>query len=69
MVREGLLETGEADEGRIGFSRLAALLRSIPIGQERERYLPRIDERIAAARARLERRGRRRRGRGRQARR
>ena len=70
MVREGLLETGEADDGRIGFSRLAALLRSIPIGQERERYLPRIDERIAAARARLAsvaHRGRR--GRGRHARR
>ena len=53
MLREGLLETGETDDGRIGFSRLAALLRSIPIGQERERYLPRIDERIAAVRARL----------------
>jgi ATP-dependent helicase/nuclease subunit B len=54
MVREGLLETGETDEGRIGFSRLAALLRTIPIGQERERYLPRIDEHLAAARSRLE---------------
>ncbi len=54
MVREGLLETGETDGERIGFSRLAALLRSIPIGQERERYLPRIDERIGAVRARLE---------------
>jgi len=54
MVREGLLETGETGDGRIGFSRLAALLRSIPIGQERERYLPRIDERIAALRFRLE---------------
>ena len=54
MVREGLLETGEADESRIGFSRLAALLRTIPIGQERERYLPRVEERLAAARARLQ---------------
>ena len=54
MVREGLLETGESDEHRLGFSRLAALLRTIPIGQERERYLPRIDERIAAAQSRLE---------------
>lgn len=52
LIREGLLETGEDDDGRIGFSRLAALLRTIPIGQERERYLPRIDERIAAARDR-----------------
>ncbi len=64
MVREGLLETGESDEGRIGFSRLAALVRSIPIGQERERYLPRIDERIAAVLALQAERGLR--GRGRQ---
>jgi ATP-dependent helicase/nuclease subunit B len=55
LVREGLLETGDPDDGRVGFSRLAALLRSIPIGQERERYLPRIDERIAGVRSRLER--------------
>ncbi len=54
MVREGLIETGETGEGRIGFSRLAAVLRAVPIGQERGRYLPRIDERIAAARSRLE---------------
>jgi len=52
MVREGLLQMGETDEGRTGFSRLAALLRSIPIGLERERYLPRIDERIVAVLAR-----------------
>ena len=55
LVREGLLETGDPDDGRVGFSRLAALLRSIPIGQERERYLPRIDERIAGVQSRLER--------------
>ncbi|MHB8835612.1 MAG: PD-(D/E)XK nuclease family protein [Candidatus Methylomirabilia bacterium] len=54
MVREGLLETGETDGGRVGFSRLAALVRSIPIGQERERYLPKIDESIAAVVSRLE---------------
>jgi ATP-dependent helicase/nuclease subunit B len=54
LVREGLLETGETADGRTGFSRLAKLLRTIPVGQERERYLPRIDECIAAARARRE---------------
>ncbi len=55
MVREGLLETDGIGGGRgIGFSRLARLLRSVPIGQERERYLARIDERIAAGRTRLE---------------
>ena len=53
MVREGLLETGEGDDGRIGFTRLAAVLRAIPIGQERERYLPGIDARLAAAQSRL----------------
>jgi ATP-dependent helicase/nuclease subunit B len=54
MVREGLLETGDPGDGSIGFSRLAALLRSIPIGQGRERYLVRVDERIAGVRARQE---------------
>ncbi len=56
MVREGLLEVGEGVEPgdtRIGFSRLARRLRSIPIGQELERYLPRINERIAVVQARL----------------
>jgi ATP-dependent helicase/nuclease subunit B len=54
MVREGLFETGESGDDPVGFSRLAALLRSIPIGQERGRYLVRIDERIGAVCARLE---------------
>ena len=52
MIREGLLETGEAAAGRIGFARLAAVLRAIPIGLERERYLPRIEEQLTGARAR-----------------
>lgn len=54
MVREGLLETGGGDEGRLGFSRLAKRLRMIPIGHERGRYLPSIDEGLAAARSQLE---------------
>jgi ATP-dependent helicase/nuclease subunit B len=54
MIREGLLQTGEGDIGRVGYARLAAVLRAIPIGQERERYLPRIEERLAATRARSE---------------
>jgi ATP-dependent helicase/nuclease subunit B len=55
MLREGLLETGGADgEQDVGQSRLAALLRAIPIGRERARYLEKIDEAVAAARGRLE---------------
>jgi ATP-dependent helicase/nuclease subunit B len=45
MVREGLLETGEGEEG-VGFGRLARLLRSMGIGFGRDRYLVRIDRRI-----------------------
>lgn len=46
MVREGLLAVEEDEEERIGFARLAALLRGVGIGFGRERYLTKIDERI-----------------------
>jgi ATP-dependent helicase/nuclease subunit B len=55
MLREGLLEGGTGDAGGApGFSRLAALLRAVPVGQGRERYLGKIEEVIRAARIRLE---------------
>jgi ATP-dependent helicase/nuclease subunit B len=54
MLREGLLRTGEpGGAGRPGFGRLAELLRSIPVGRERGRYLEKIEERLRAARALL----------------
>ncbi|HEY5998231.1 MAG TPA: hypothetical protein VI078_02900, partial [bacterium] len=59
LLREGLLETGTAPgEVFAGAPWLAELLRSIPIGRERGRYLAKIDEALEAARARLEAAGR-----------
>lgn len=46
MVREGLLALEGADGEQSGFGRLATLLRSLPVGFGRDRYLPRIAERI-----------------------
>jgi len=53
MIREGLLETSAEGE-ETGFGRLAHLLRGMGIGYGRDRYLPRIDRRIAGLTHRLE---------------
>ncbi len=54
MVTEGLLAVDEVDEGQISPSRLGAILRSVPIGGMRERYLPAIDRELASLRRRAE---------------
>jgi ATP-dependent helicase/nuclease subunit B len=54
MIREGLLTSPELDEKRFSFSRLAAVLRQVGIGFGCERYLPKLDEEIAARRRHLE---------------
>jgi ATP-dependent helicase/nuclease subunit B len=46
MIQDGLLAVGQEEE--FGFGRLASLLRTVPIGFGRERYLPRLDEQISA---------------------
>jgi ATP-dependent helicase/nuclease subunit B len=53
MVREGLLEIPELKASGHGFSSLAKLLRPIPIGLGRERYLKVLDRVIAARVSRL----------------
>jgi ATP-dependent helicase/nuclease subunit B len=54
MVQDGLLAPPESD-GTLGFARLANLLRAVPIGLERERYLRAIDRKIEALTRRIER--------------
>ncbi len=54
MVQDGLLTAPESD-GAIRFARLANLLRAVPIGLERDRYLPAIDRKLDALRRRAER--------------
>jgi ATP-dependent helicase/nuclease subunit B len=46
MIREGLLTIPEPDADKFSFSRLAAVLRGIPIGLGRARYLSVLDEQI-----------------------
>jgi hypothetical protein len=57
MIQEGLLALPAAEPGRAGRARMAAVLRSLPIGAERGRYLPAIDAHIRAAETRLRRPG------------
>jgi ATP-dependent helicase/nuclease subunit B len=54
MIREGLLTAPDLDEKSFSFTRLAAVLRQIGIGFGKDRYLPRLDEEIAARKRRLE---------------
>jgi hypothetical protein len=53
MVQDGLLATdAEGDEGEgMSFSRLGAILRSVPIGGGRDRYAEAIDREVAALEA------------------
>ena len=53
MVREGLLAMPAQDETGVSLSRLATVLRGIGIGFGRQRYLPKLDEEIAAVERRL----------------
>ena len=55
LVQDGLLNLAPAGEGRLSFSRLGAILRAVPIGSGRERYLPAIDARIWGLEKKLER--------------
>ncbi len=55
MIQDGLLRAADA-ESSFGFARLANLLRPIPIGIRRGRYLSAIDERLAALARQSERR-------------
>ena len=48
LIREGLLFR-PADADRVGFSRLADALRKVPIGFQRDRYLPKIRQAIESA--------------------
>jgi RecB family exonuclease len=54
MVTEGLLAVDEVDEKEISYSRLGAILRSVPIGGMPDRYLPAIDRETAFLRRRVE---------------
>jgi ATP-dependent helicase/nuclease subunit B len=48
MVRDGLLQTDEASD-----SHLAAVLRGVPVGFGRERYVPALEQEIEAAKRRV----------------
>lgn len=53
ILREGLLALPDSNEQQPSFARLAGLLRSIPIGWGHDRYLPQIQEEIAAVESRM----------------
>ena len=53
MVQDGLLEIPGAKEHRFGYGRLGTLLRAVAIREGRERYVPGIDTKIDALKARL----------------
>ncbi len=49
MIQDGLLRIEESGEEDASFSRLGALLRTVPIGAGRGRYLTKIEEAVRAA--------------------
>lgn len=51
MIREGLLEIPSADEDRVAYSHLAAVLRSVPVYGGRGRYLKTLERALADAAA------------------
>lgn len=57
MLRDGLLVVPAEGEERTGGGQLANLLRTVPILQDRERYLAKVDEAIAAAEKRAKENG------------
>jgi len=52
LIQDGLLRTEGLDQGTFSFSRLAALLRTLPIGGGRDRYLPSLDRDLASLQSR-----------------
>jgi len=55
MVQDGLLRLDPAREKGLSFSRLGAILRAIPVGSGRERYIPAMEARIWGLEKQLER--------------
>jgi len=53
MLQDGLLEVPGASEARFGRGRLGAILRAVVIREGRERYVPSIETKIKALKARL----------------
>ncbi|MHC4252031.1 MAG: PD-(D/E)XK nuclease family protein, partial [Planctomycetota bacterium] len=49
MLRAGLLDASSMEDGEIDRHKLASHFRSVPVGAGAERYLPKLDETIAAA--------------------
>ena len=54
MIQDGLLKDSQFDMEAYGFDRLAAIFRTVPIGQGKHRYLPLMDGKIASLKARIE---------------
>ncbi len=52
MIQEGLLEIPGRDPEQLSFSRLASVLRSVPIGFGRDRYLGALEKHLAGLRLR-----------------
>lgn len=59
LIQDGLLTTGQSDadtgpaETGFSFTRLSAILKALPIGNDRHRYLPAINEEIASLERRI----------------
>ena len=47
MIQDGLLKLPGVEEKELSFTRLAQMLRAVPIGQGRERYLAGLDQALA----------------------
>jgi ATP-dependent helicase/nuclease subunit B len=54
MLAEGLLKVPEVEEQGFSFARLASVLRGVGIGLRRDRYLPKLDEKIKLLKQRAE---------------
>ena len=53
MIQDGLLRIEEAEKGGLSFADLGGMLRSVPIGSGRERYLSKIDGAMNAAKRKM----------------
>ncbi len=54
MVRDGLLRVPEGEAPSLSFARLAAVLRTVPVGAGADRYVPELQKAASAAARRLE---------------